>query len=51
MKEEIQAGVPEKVPALRRRNIVNGVLLVLAVLLILGFCFYLAAIAISKDGF
>jgi hypothetical protein len=35
----------------RRRNIVNGLLLALAVLLILGFGIYLAAIAIIKDGF
>jgi hypothetical protein len=38
-------------PALRRRNVVNGFLLFLGVLLVLGFGLYLAVIAISKDGF
>ena len=58
MKEENQmqsnGSGPEstkEAPASRRRNVVAGLLLVLAVLLILGLGFYLAAFAVIKDGF
>jgi hypothetical protein len=58
MKEESQLEsntstpeIMEESPAVRRRNVVAGILLALAVLLILGFGFYLASVAIIKDGF
>jgi hypothetical protein len=41
----------KEVPVSRRRNIVTGVILALGVLLVLALGYYLAVIAISKDGF